>query len=59
MKGNKGRFQAGADPRRHVLTTEQRKRGYRAAVAKVKVSIDPVDGPAWILYKVKKFKGQL
>jgi len=52
-KGNKGRFRKGVDPRRHVFTDVERKRGYRAARAKVFDTIDPVEGPAWLLYRVR------
>lgn len=32
-KPNSGHFRRGHDPRRHQLTTEERQKGYRSAVA--------------------------
>ena len=57
-KGNKGRFRPGPDRRRHVFTTAERRRGFKAARRKLYETIDPVDGPAWLMWKVKRAAGQ-
>jgi hypothetical protein len=53
MRDNKGRFLPGPDGARHRFTRAQCKRGYRAARKKLFASFDPVDGPAWLLFRVK------
>jgi len=53
-----GKFQPGPDKRRHRFTKSECKRGYRAAMRKLFAQWDPVDGPAWIAWKVKGWYGR-
>lgn len=49
-RANRGSFQPGHDPRRHFLTREERRRGYRAALEKL---ADNVKRQAWLLRRVR------
>lgn len=53
-RNNPGAFRRGWDPRRHVLTTEERRRGYASLMAGG-VNNPPVYAVAWAWRKVRKY----
>ncbi len=53
MRDARGRWLAGPDPDRHALTRAERRRGYQSARRRLAQTVDVVDGPAWLLYRVR------
>jgi len=51
MRDARGRFQPGPDSSRHQLTTEERQRGFAAALDKLAATSER--GYAWLLLRVK------
>lgn len=51
MRDKQGRFQPGPDESRHQLTTEERQRGFAAALAKVSAMSDT--GYTWLQMRVR------
>lgn len=50
-RDGRGRFQRGYDPARHILTTEERQKGFANALAGVG---GWKDGYSWLLFRVKR-----
>ncbi len=51
-KRRPGTFRPGYDPRRHVLTSEERRRGYQTTLARYGGVDDP--GSRWLLWRAKR-----
>jgi hypothetical protein len=49
-KGNPGAFRRGADPRRHALTPEERRKGFEATMARIDALEDSAERRGWLAW---------